>query len=91
MISIAKAFRILVRDVIWEGTSMQDDAAAFEPVRDLYIVVRNHEEQYSIWRNDKTIPSGWTGVGPPAAKQECLAQIEALWVDMRPASLREQS
>ncbi|MHB8270279.1 MbtH family protein [Bradyrhizobium sp.] len=70
---------------------MQDDAAASEPVRDLYFVVRNDEEQYSIWRSDKKMPLGWTSVGPPAAKQECLARIELLWVDMRPASLRDKS
>lgn len=55
---------------------------------DLYFVVRNHEEQYSIWRSDKPVPAGWEIVGNPAAKEDCLRTIGELWTDMRPASLR---
>ena len=53
-----------------------------------YFVVRNHEEQYSIWRADRAVPEGWVTVGPEAAKQDCLDRIEELWTDMRPLSLR---
>ncbi|MEV7298663.1 MbtH family protein [Streptomyces clavifer] len=55
---------------------------------ELYFVVRNHEEQYSIWRSDKQVPEGWETQGGPAGKEECLSRIEELWIDMRPASLR---
>ena len=55
---------------------------------DRYFVVRNEEDQYSIWRVGKTIPDGWQPVGEPAAKDECLKRIGELWTDMRPASLR---
>ncbi|WP_330321173.1 MbtH family NRPS accessory protein [Streptomyces clavifer] len=55
---------------------------------ELYFVVRNHEEQYSIWRSDKQVPEGWETQGGPAGKEECLSRIEELWTDMRPASLR---
>lgn len=55
---------------------------------ELYFVVRNHEEQYSIWRSDKQVPEGWETQGGPAGKEECLNRIEELWTDMRPASLR---
>ncbi len=60
-----------------------DDAA-----RELYYVVRNHEEQYSIWRSDKALPLGWDSVGEPDEKPRCLERINELWTDMRPASLR---
>lgn len=56
---------------------------------DMYVVVRNHEEQYSIWRADKPVPDGWEAVGEPAAKADCLGRIDELWTDMRPASLRK--
>jgi MbtH protein len=56
---------------------------------DIYFVVRNHEEQYSIWRTGKPVPDGWEVVGEPAAKAECLDRIGELWTDMRPASLRK--
>ena len=30
-----------------------------------YIVLVNHEEQYSLWLADKEIPLGWSAVGKP--------------------------
>ncbi len=53
-----------------------------------YIVVVNHEEQYSIWPEYKEIPKGWRSVGKSGSKQECLDHIKEVWVDMRPLSLR---
>ena len=54
----------------------------------LYIVVVNHEEQYSVWFADRTPPDGWRAVGSAAPRKECLARIAELWTDMRPLSLR---
>jgi MbtH protein len=54
-----------------------------------YIVVMNHEEQYSLWLADKNIPLGWAQVGKPGTKAECLAFVEEVWTDMRPLSLRK--
>jgi MbtH protein len=57
-----------------------------------YIVVVNHEEQYSLWLADKLpIPPGWTPVGKPGTKAECLALVEEVWTDMRPLSLRRHT
>ena len=66
---------------------MSDDLPIDED-HELYYVVRNDEEQYSIWRTDKPVPAGWLLIGEPAVKAKCLEQIEVLWTDMRPASLR---
>jgi MbtH protein len=57
----------------------------------LYRVVVNHEEQYSIWLADRPAPEGWTEVGAPASKQDCLDKITTLWTDMRPLSLRRSA
>ncbi|WP_447008004.1 MbtH family protein [Saccharothrix isguenensis] len=54
-----------------------------------YHVVVNDEEQYSIWDAARPLPSGWTAVGDPAPKAECLETIERLWTDLRPKSVRE--
>ena len=54
-----------------------------------YQVVRNLEEQYSIWPADRELPAGWEATGPRGPKAECLAYIKANWTDMRPRSLRE--
>jgi MbtH protein len=54
-----------------------------------YIVLVNHEEQYSIWLAGKDIPLGWSAVGKPGSKAECLAYVKEVWTDMRPLSLRK--
>jgi MbtH protein len=53
-----------------------------------YLVLVNHEEQYSIWPEFKAIPGGWTKVGPIGDKATCLAWIEEHWTDLRPKSIR---
>jgi MbtH protein len=60
---------------------MDDDTATFH-------VVRNDEEQYSIWATDRDIPAGWHAVGTTGTRDECLDHIDRVWTDMRPLSLR---
>ena len=55
----------------------------------IYAVVINHEEQYSIWPDDRELPPGWKRVGKTGTRKECLAYIEEVWTDMRPLSLRK--
>ena len=55
-----------------------------------YRVVINHEEQYSIWPQDRDNPRGWQDAGFDGSKDECLAYIEEVWTDMRPLSVRKQ-
>ncbi|AUX38584.1 MULTISPECIES: MbtH family NRPS accessory protein [Sorangium] len=55
----------------------------------IYHIVVNHEQQYSIWPIDRPVPAGWSCTGPRGAKDECLACIEQVWIDMRPLSLRD--
>lgn len=61
-----------------------------EDDKTIYRVVRNHEEQYSIWPEYKEIPPGWNDVGKAGTKAECLAYIKEVWTDMRPLSLRKK-
>lgn len=56
----------------------------------LFKVVINHEEQYSIWPADREVPLGWKPIGFEGTKQECLDRIEEVWTDMRPLSLRKK-
>jgi MbtH protein len=55
-----------------------------------FTVVKNHEDQYSIWAAGRPLPAGWQEVGKSGSKQECLDYIEHTWLDMRPLSLRRQ-
>ena len=54
-----------------------------------FVVVVNHEEQYSIWAAHRELPAGWRAAGKSGSKAECLEHIDRHWTDMRPKSLRE--
>lgn len=55
-----------------------------------FLVVVNHEEQYSIWPADRELPAGWRAEGKSGTRKECLEHIEQVWTDMRPLALRKQ-
>jgi MbtH protein len=61
-----------------------------ETVSGTYLVVINHEDQYSIWFSDQDMPAGWIPEGTQGTRQECLDHIDSVWTDMRPRSLRKQ-
>lgn len=54
-------------------------------------VVRNDEEQYSIWPVGRELPPGWTEVGVSGSEADCLDYIDRTWTDLRPLSLRRAS
>lgn len=56
--------------------------------REVYVVVMNEEEQYSILRENRPLPAGWKAAGKTGSKEDCLGYIETVWTDMRPRSLR---
>jgi len=64
-----------------------DGANANEPT---FLVVRNAEEQYSIWPAGREMPAGWDPDGTVGTKDACLAHIAEVWTDMRPLSLRRR-
>ncbi|MBP5973112.1 MAG: MbtH family protein [Brasilonema angustatum HA4187-MV1] len=55
----------------------------------IYKVVVNHEQQYSIWPAERENALGWQDAGKSGSKEECLAYIKEVWIDMRPLSLRK--
>jgi MbtH protein len=52
------------------------------------LVLRNIEEQYSLWPASNDVPAGWSVVLRAASRQEALDYVQAHWTDMRPASVR---
>lgn len=60
---------------------MDDDAR--------YQVLRNDEDQYSLWPAHVEVPAGWSQVGKEGTQAECSAYVDEVWTDMRPRSLRE--
>jgi MbtH protein len=57
---------------------------------EIFKVVRNTEEQYSIWAAGRPNPVGWFDEGTIGTKAECLEHIEEIWIDMRPLSVRRR-
>jgi MbtH protein len=64
--------------------AFEDDSTA------IYVVLINHEEQYSLWPKSKDVPAGWRWVGKEGTKEECSQYVDEVWTDMRPLSLRQR-
>lgn len=62
--------------------------SCFDREGEVFRVLVNSEDQYSIWPEWKPVPGGWRDVGVTGDKAACLSHIETVWTDMRPASLR---
>lgn len=56
---------------------------------DLFKVIINDEDQYSIWPEKKEVPAGWKDVGFSGTKPQVTEFIDENWTDMRPASLKK--
>ena len=54
-----------------------------------YCVVVNSEEQYSYWFADGQLPVGWKSTGFTGTRAECLQEVDNIWTDMRPLSVRK--
>lgn len=53
-------------------------------------VVRNDEEQYSVWPSGRALPAGWYDAGHRGSREECLEHVGRVWTDLRPRSLRQR-
>ncbi|WP_425361107.1 MbtH family protein [Candidatus Tisiphia endosymbiont of Stenodema calcarata] len=73
-----------------EITTVANEIQTADEYQEMYLVLINHEEQYSLWPSYKAIPAGWKAIGEERTKNECLAYIDEVWTDMRPLSLRKQ-
>lgn len=54
--------------------------------KEIYKVVVNKEQMYSIWPADRENLTGWVDVGKSGNKAQCLDYIGQVWTDMRTAS-----
>jgi len=63
---------------------------SFDDEETTFTVLINHEEQYSLWPAEKSVPNGWRVADIKGSKAECLKFVEANWQDMRPLSLRQK-
>jgi MbtH protein len=59
-----------------------------QPLSDTFAVVRNDEDQYSLWPQHRPVPAGWHPIGVAGAQDDCLAHIARVWTDLRPLGAR---
>lgn len=61
----------------------------FEVADANYTVLRNDENQHSLWPAFADVPDGWTVVHGPERRENCMAYVREHWVDLRPRSVAE--
>lgn len=59
----------------------------FEQADGQYVVLMNHEGQYSLWPGFAAIPEGWNQTLGLSTREVCIAYINENWADLRPRSL----
>ena len=75
------------REVEVMGPALGETRSAVE--EPLFTIVINDEDQYSIWPAERALPLGWERRGAARSREQCLDEIEEIWTDMRPRSVRE--
>lgn len=61
----------------------------FDDESGAFYVLRNAEEQHSLWPTFADVPEGWVVAFGESSRADCLAFVEENWTDLRPKSLRD--
>ncbi|MGN0921090.1 MAG: MbtH family protein [Cellvibrio sp.] len=54
-----------------------------------FYVLKNANEQYSLWPVFATIPQGWESIFGPTQRDACLTFIEENWTSINPFATAE--
>ncbi len=54
-----------------------------------FLVLKNHQDQYSLWPEFAVRPHGWTHVHGPVSRSECLSYVERRWKKINPFAKTE--
>ncbi|BEN13837.1 MbtH-like protein [Serratia marcescens] len=68
---------------------MMESLNPFDDPQQRSLVLRNVQQQYSLWPDFRAIPSDWTIVFGPAAHTACAEWLEQHWQDILPVAARE--
>lgn len=61
----------------------------FDDENGQFHVLRNKENQHSLWPTFAAVPSGWDIVLESATRAECLQYVEENWTNIIPLSAQE--
>lgn len=73
-----------------EREEVSEMSNPFENDEASYVVLKNAEDQHSLWPSHIEVPDGWTVVHESDTRQACLEYVEREWTDLRPRSLKEK-
>lgn len=62
-------------------------SSPFDDEEGIFLVLRNDEDQRSLWPHTLSVPIGWRITHGPDSRRACLDHIEQTWTDIRPRSL----
>ncbi|EIY5125061.1 MbtH family NRPS accessory protein [Klebsiella quasipneumoniae subsp. similipneumoniae] len=57
----------------------------FDNPQGQFYILRNDQQQYSLWPGHCALPAGWTVVCPPQSVEACNAWLAANWSTLTPA------
>ncbi|MDJ0004849.1 MbtH family protein [Rhodococcus fascians] len=63
-------------------------ANPFDDPDGTFSVLRNDEQQYSLWPAFAEVPAGWEVVLEDTTRAEALDYVSENWTDIRPLSVR---
>ncbi|MDO4652420.1 MbtH family protein [Corynebacterium durum] len=68
---------------------MSQPTNPFDDDNGRFYVLRNKEEQHSLWPTFAAVPDGWDVVFGEASRTECLDYVNENWTDILPLSARK--
>ncbi|WP_158783490.1 MbtH family NRPS accessory protein [Pantoea sp. BAV 3049] len=63
-----------------------DYSNPFDRPQGLFLILRNPQQQYSLWPEHCALPAGWQIISGPQNQQQCYAWLENNWQQLVPAS-----
>ena len=68
---------------------MSQPTNPFDDDNGRFYVLRNKEEQHSLWPTFAAVPDGWDVVFGEASRAECLDYVNENWTDILQLSARK--
>lgn len=62
----------------------------FDNPQGQFYILRNDQQQYSLWPGHCALPAGWTVVCPPQSVEACNAWLAANWPTLTPLIMRHK-
>ncbi|MFJ1591680.1 MbtH family protein [Kitasatospora albolonga] len=56
----------------------------FDDPEGTFLVLRNDNDQHSLWPGFAEVPAGWEIAFGPNGRTTCIDYIETHWIDIRP-------